>query len=166
MAIIVHNTDIITTQEIQNIISDAGYGAELLESRSIQSEHPKSFKVSFAIDGMTCVSCVNSVTHAMEGVPSIPAKSPSVNLLGKSGSVIVQSHEHAEILRQEIEDAGFECTIIEIVELKEGNANRIHQRTVALKFDEPIDRFVYFPFFWERCFGTEWVLLDSDLPLH
>ncbi|GJJ16177.1 hypothetical protein Clacol_010457 [Clathrus columnatus] len=138
VAVITHDSNIITTGDIENLISDAGYGAQLIESKPL-SQPPTSFKVSFAIDGMTCVSCVNSVTRAMENIPSVPVKSPSVNLLGKSGSVIIQNREHAEVLRQEIEDAGFDCTIIEIVEV-EGVSKRKQQRVVSLKFDSAIDR--------------------------
>lgn len=145
VAVIVHDRETITTQDIQTLITDAGYGAELTESRPL-SKHTNSFKASFSIDGMTCVSCVNSVTRAMENVPSVPAKSPSVNLLGKSGTVIVQNREHVELIRQEIEDAGFDCTVIDIVEL-DGDPDQKQTRTIVLKFNASVDRFVFFPLF-------------------
>ena len=118
-ALIVHECNILSANGIKELIEGAGYGAEVIESRPLLKKGsppvaPSTFKVVFSIEGMTCSSCTCSVNRAMENLAGVT--SPSVDLIGNSGSVVVPRREDAEKVRSEIEDAGFGCTIVEIIE--------------------------------------------------
>ncbi|KIJ47543.1 hypothetical protein M422DRAFT_226325 [Sphaerobolus stellatus SS14] len=80
---------------------------------------------------MTCSSCSSAVIRAMESVSGI--SSPSVDLIGNSGSIVVTSRGGAEVVRTEIEDAGFECTVVEIFQQGAAKPATTSERTVAIK---------------------------------
>ncbi|KIJ47519.1 hypothetical protein M422DRAFT_248940 [Sphaerobolus stellatus SS14] len=92
-ALVLHNNNILDANGIKQLIEDAGYGAELIEStpavKSPAANAPELYKVIFSIEGMTCSSCSAAVIRAMESVLSI--SSPSVDLIGNSGSIVVTS---------------------------------------------------------------------------
>ena len=61
---------------------------------------PRTYRVS----GMTCQGCVNAVTNAIAA--AVPGAGVEVDLNG--GTVTVDRLEDEAVLRQAIEDAGFE----------------------------------------------------------
>ncbi|KIJ47550.1 hypothetical protein M422DRAFT_163902, partial [Sphaerobolus stellatus SS14] len=134
-ALVLHNNNILDANGIKQLIEDAGYGAELIEStpalKSPSANAPELYKVIFSIEGMTCSSCSSAVIRAMESVPGI--SSPSVDLIGNSGSIVVTSRDSAEIVRTEIEDAGFECTVVEILQQGATKPAITSERTVTIK---------------------------------
>ncbi|OCF30430.1 hypothetical protein I316_07917 [Kwoniella heveanensis BCC8398] len=70
-------------------------------------------KTTLSIEGMTCASCVNSITSALQSNPSI--LSVDVNLLGSSGVVRHRSTLSSADVAEAIEDAGFDASIIKSV---------------------------------------------------
>ena len=69
------------------------------------------------VEGMTCESCVKSLTAALKKVPGIDAKSVKVVLSSKSASVSVteDKKESAAQIKKAIEDAGYTVTSLHLV---------------------------------------------------
>ncbi|WVQ96615.1 hypothetical protein IAU59_003720 [Kwoniella sp. CBS 9459] len=67
-------------------------------------------KTTLSIEGMTCASCVNSITSALRSDPSV--LDVNINLLGSSGVVRHRSSLSPETVVEAIEDAGFDSSII------------------------------------------------------
>lgn len=66
-------------------------------------------RIDLLIDGMTCASCVGTVTHALENLSWV--QSVSVNLLQHSATVVTFGEGHDQELIQAIEDVGFEASV-------------------------------------------------------
>lgn len=84
----------------------------------------------------------------MEGIPGV--SSVTVNLIGKSGTCIVQRKEDAEIVRNEIEDAGFDCSIADILKqdpLQTNEASTSNVRTVTIRVDGMLREYAPLPIF-------------------
>ncbi|WWC62714.1 uncharacterized protein I303_105311 [Kwoniella dejecticola CBS 10117] len=67
-------------------------------------------KTTLSIGGMTCASCVNSITSSLKSDPAI--LEVNINLLGSSGVITHKSALSHENLVESIEDIGFEATIV------------------------------------------------------
>ncbi|KAF8877244.1 E1-E2 ATPase-domain-containing protein [Gymnopilus junonius] len=89
--------------------------------------------VQLAVGGMTCSSCVRTITEALsklEGVSEI-----SLNQLGKSASAVVASASLADSLATLIEDLGYEAQVLSVTPLAASQAfKRGDRRTIALEF--------------------------------
>ena len=145
--VVVHDANIHPADSIQEAIDDAAYEDKLtvskleeplpalevvrVDERKVDST---SYKVIFSILGMTCASCGSSVTAAMKSVPG--TTSVSVDLLGKTGSVIVPRKEDAERIRNEVEDVGFDCSIVEVLEQHDiTDPDQPMERTITVRID-------------------------------
>ncbi|CAI6332483.1 unnamed protein product [Periconia digitata] len=69
-------------------------------------------KAVVAIEGMTCSSCVNSVTQAVEQLPWV--RSVNVNLLTNSATIVLEGNGKIDEIVSTIEDVGFGATVEEI----------------------------------------------------
>ena len=138
-ALVVHDANLLSVDDIRELIESTGYGAELDSSKTYSAltatesqPNPTTYKVKLSILGMTCSSCVSSVTRAMDSVPGTTMV--SVDLIGNTGSVVVRRKEDADLVRSEIEDVGFECSIAEVSEYHKSNGvNLSTSRTATIK---------------------------------
>jgi Cu+-exporting ATPase len=73
------------------------------------------WRAGIAIGGMTCASCSNSITKALETKEWI--KAVSVNLISNSATVDLLGKEHLGDVTETIEDLGYEATVDSMVEL-------------------------------------------------
>ncbi|KAF1951813.1 heavy metal translocatin [Byssothecium circinans] len=69
-------------------------------------------KATIAIDGMTCSTCVNSITHAVEQLQYV--RSIDINLLTNSAKVVFEGSQKIEEILETIEDTGFGATVDEL----------------------------------------------------
>ena len=67
-------------------------------------------RLYFSISGMTCASCVDSVTRKIEEVPG--ASEVAVDFIGKSAVVVVASKDLADEVIAKLDEAGFEAELI------------------------------------------------------
>ncbi|KAK6908061.1 hypothetical protein I203_102062 [Kwoniella mangroviensis CBS 8507] len=67
-------------------------------------------KTTLSIEGMTCASCVNSITSSLKSLPGII--SVNINLLGSSGIVRHRPFTTPQDVANLIEDIGFEAQVI------------------------------------------------------
>ena len=75
---------------------------------------PKTRKqADFEINGMTCASCVGTITAVLESMPGVVMA--SANLLQSTGSVRYKpAVVHVRDLIDRIEDAGFEAKLLAV----------------------------------------------------
>jgi Cu+-exporting ATPase len=80
---------------------------------------PTLYKATLSISGMTCSSCVSSITHAVEKLPCV--RSIDVNLLTNSGTVVFVGKDRVEVIVRTIEDTGFDATVESLAEIRSPN---------------------------------------------
>lgn len=71
-------------------------------------------KATLAITGMTCSSCVSSITHAVEQLPFV--QSINVNLLTHVGTVVFSGKHRCDEVVATIEDCGFDVILEKLEE--------------------------------------------------
>lgn len=117
-ATVVHDTSILPIDKICDIVSEAGYKAELSGSThldlEVKTEQPsqESFKATLAIEGMTCAACVSSVSDAIKSVDGV--QNFSIDLLGASGTLFLARQDVIEKVTEAIEDSGFEVDVLDV----------------------------------------------------
>ncbi|KAK4927843.1 hypothetical protein LTR66_016270, partial [Elasticomyces elasticus] len=77
---------------------------------------PILYQASMVIGGMTCSSCVGTITHALDQVPWV--RTVNVNLLTNSASVLFEGAEHASNMVEIIENIGYEAIVDNVEEVK------------------------------------------------
>ncbi|CAG5173926.1 uncharacterized protein ALTATR162_LOCUS7703 [Alternaria atra] len=100
-------------------------GSASLEPKSPISENfvtvdppvtPQVYRVTLALTGMTCSSCVSAITHAVQQHPWV--QSVNVNLLTNSGVVIFSGKERCAEIVETIEDCGFDVAVEKLEEVQ------------------------------------------------
>jgi Cu+-exporting ATPase len=76
-----------------------------------------TYKANLAISGMTCSSCVSSITQALQSLPIV--HTVNVNLLTNSAVVVFGQDGTIEDIVAAVEDSGFEATVESIEEVPE-----------------------------------------------
>ncbi|KAF2200655.1 copper-transporting ATPase 2 [Delitschia confertaspora ATCC 74209] len=129
-AVVLHNPDVITPEQVREIIDDRGFDAEVLStdlplpvpipddhflSDSEEENAEQEFHVStttLSVGGMTCGACTSAVEGAFKNVPGI--KSFSISLLSERAVFEHDVHIIApEQLAKTIEDVGFDANVLE-----------------------------------------------------
>lgn len=107
---------VVTTDSLSQTDTFDGSRSPVLESIVIGVPSAVSTcKATIGIQGMTCSSCVSSITHAVQQLPFV--QSINVNLLTNSGTVVFEGKEKVGEIVQAIEDAGFDADIENIEHL-------------------------------------------------
>ena len=134
---------------VVDAIEDAGYEAEVVSAQPFANTDVKpsvaahitlndAFQLTLSIGGMTCASCVNTVTETMMGTAGV--SNAVVNLLGNSATALVTSEKAASTVAEAIEDGGYEVQIMSLEPVPSGEDHEIGvgiplARTVALHID-------------------------------
>ncbi|KAI0548902.1 heavy metal translocatin [Xylaria curta] len=132
-AVIMHDPQLISAEQIKDIIEDRGFEAEVLSTdipssttttKHASTEHreddgPATTVTTIAIEGMTCGACTSAVEGGFADVSGV--KHFSISLLSERAVI-----EHdatllpADKIIEIIEDRGFGATLIDSVETKSG----------------------------------------------
>jgi Cu+-exporting ATPase len=149
-AVIQHDPEVISADEVKEIIEDRGFDAEVLSSDlpmshgaddhflsdSEDEEDDTNGNIStttLSVGGMTCGACTSAVEGAFKNVAGI--KSFSISLLSERAVI-----EHdpkiisAEKLAEEIEDVGFDAQVLDTVAATSGpkkSRSRRQQKTMT-----------------------------------
>lgn len=78
----------------------------------------REFRAVFAIGGMTCASCVSTVSEAIESVLASKVgidHDYSVNLMQHTAVVIIPNKQLINTIIEHIDETGFECKLIEVL---------------------------------------------------
>lgn len=128
------------TEELIQTIEDSGFDAtletleELQDSKPTKSDshkkHVEKWRATYAIDGMTCSSCVGTVTNALNGFSWI--ESVEVNLVSNSATVLFTGKDHLPEIQDAIEDAGYDATLDNVVSEDAANID-IMDRAVSIR---------------------------------
>lgn len=82
------------------------------------------FKTTFAIGGMSCVSCSNAITEQVKSqFPSLDTF--AVDLMNKSAVVIITNKPTATKIQDCIRGMGYMCDLVEMVPVKSAKAYRV-----------------------------------------
>ncbi|KAJ2980600.1 hypothetical protein NUW54_g10983 [Trametes sanguinea] len=84
----------------------------------LQVEQPH--RVDLSVDGMTCASCINTITALLSDIPGV--SDIVVSLLGKSATAVVQNRGLVPQLAEAIDDAGYEAVVVSIQPLQAGTS--------------------------------------------
>lgn len=119
-AAVEHDADIITSEQIAEIIEDRGFGARVLDTSwagpkaptSVAPEKNSSLLVTtVAIGGMTCGACTSSVEGALSNVEGLIQF--NISLLAERAVVVHDSTIlPASKISEIIEDSGFDASIV------------------------------------------------------
>lgn len=147
IATIVHSSDL-SVSSLKEAITDVGYDAELVSSLPLDSPELSEIVTSpgrsqprvraiLAIEGMSCASCVGSITRAVSA-DSIPGVIDfEVGLIGGRGVLTATDKNVVAKVRTEIEDIGFDCTVVEVVDVLPNDAadDIAPERTVRVRIE-------------------------------
>ncbi|EDU47684.1 ZntA Cation transport ATPase [Pyrenophora tritici-repentis] len=147
-AVVQHDPDLITADEVREIIEDRGFDAEVLSS-DLPLPHPDDHFLSdsedeeetigsiatttLSVGGMTCGACTSAVEGAFKDVAGL--KSFSISLLSERAVI-----EHdttiitAEQLAETIEDVGFDAKVLDTAVATTGpkkSKSRKQQKTMT-----------------------------------
>lgn len=100
---------VVMAQELDLDEKFEGASRPTLQSVSIGISTPTTCRATIAISGMTCSSCVSSITHAVQELPYV--RSINVNLLTNSGTVTFEWTEKLNEIVETIEDTGFDANV-------------------------------------------------------
>ncbi|KAJ3557799.1 hypothetical protein NM688_g1273 [Phlebia brevispora] len=123
---------------IVTAIEDAGYEAEVAsinpneKPRATRPPHDGLYRVTLSVGGMTCMSCVNTITQLVEDIPGV--QDVAVNLIGNSATATLTRQELADNVVTTIEDAGYEAEVVTVEPLTQ-EASEVGPRTVDLRID-------------------------------
>ncbi|KAK9342673.1 hypothetical protein V1522DRAFT_415410 [Lipomyces starkeyi] len=122
------------TDDVKTAIDDIGYECDLVEVVPVErpSADRRTWRVTATIGGMTCASCVNALTEAFEPLDFV--LETNITLLTNSGTFVVDNPNKLDVIRETIEDVGYECGDINIVEDR-STAIKNQSRTITLRVD-------------------------------
>lgn len=78
-------------------------------------------EVTLSIGGMTCASCSGTITRTLSDLPGV--SEVAINLLGNSGTLLVDLPERVDTVVEAIEDAGYEAEVISVTSTTTLNAS-------------------------------------------
>ncbi|KAM0694501.1 hypothetical protein Q7P36_004857 [Cladosporium allicinum] len=140
-AVVEHDAQILTPEQVAEMIEDTGFDADIVESKEAEpavgatksrrrSERRKLVTTTVAIEGMTCGACTSAVEGGFKDLDGLVQF--NISLLAER-AVIVHDPEKltAAQIVEAIEDRGFDASVISSVE--EGVQASSTNATVMLK---------------------------------
>ena len=104
--------------EIVEAIEDIGYEATLDEVAAIPKtspQHnlvPRYFKATLTVEGMTCGSCVGTITRGLQEFSFV--SNVHIDLVGCNGVVEFEDNTNLEKILEKIDDMGYDATVIKV----------------------------------------------------
>ncbi|KAI7970970.1 hypothetical protein EIK77_008804 [Talaromyces pinophilus] len=127
------------TGEILPVLTELGYTANIEAIRDVSRPGsisrppvPDLWKASYTVGGITCSSCVASITNALKKPSWV--RDVDVNLITHDAVVVLEDKRHVDEIRNMIEDLGYETSLDEAVAFN-GDAEKSTWRTVAIRVD-------------------------------
>lgn len=121
--------------KIVETIENIGYDASLQTVNALQptgneDTSRSSWQGTYAVSGMTCSSCVASITKQLEEKPWV--QKVDVNLLSNNATVTFTGKKHAKQVVEVIEDTGFDAKLDSVVEESQSWSQN-NSRVVAMQ---------------------------------
>jgi P-type Cu+ transporter len=125
------------SEKIGDEIEAIGYDASLIEV--VQQNTPSDVRAAsnkyianISINGMSCGACVGKVTQVVQGLSYV--NDVVVDLLSSSARVEFEGKDNAQTILDEIDDIGYEATLIDCKPLNE-EVSKPTERTVMIRVD-------------------------------
>lgn len=120
-----------TAQKLVEAVEAVGYEAEVFElqpalsPRQEQGETADLWQAAYAIEGMSCTSCVGKITGALKQLWFV--QRVDINLAAHSGTVVFQGKNNEALVAAAIRDCGYKAEGIGIESLvkQDSDASRI-----------------------------------------
>ncbi|KAI9447985.1 heavy metal translocatin [Lactarius indigo] len=129
------------TSDVLEAIKATGYEANIVSVRPsdtgtthLQMDGP--LHISLSIGGMTCASCSSTVTRLLSELGGVT--DVSVNLMGNSATLVVESKKLIPEVQDVIESAGYEVTVVNVEPVQaipDTPGTSWGRRTVALRIE-------------------------------
>lgn len=126
-ATVLHDSSI-NVKDLVDDIDNMGFDATLISSKESSDDlmpekfaSNKQFKTELRISGMTCSACVNTITTQLQKLEGVTVV--SVSLITEKAFIIHDETLPVDIIKDSIEDMGFEPTILEVTEINGNNPN-------------------------------------------
>ncbi len=126
-----HLSDIIEAVEASGYEAAVEHVEDIKPLTKVPSRSQTSlWRATFAIGGMTCSSCVGTITKAVQEHDWV--ETVEVNLISNSATVVFTGEEHTLSIKQAIEDVGYEANLDDVVNIGESRESDV-RRKVALR---------------------------------
>lgn len=138
-ASIVFSGDQSYSKTICDEIEAIGYDASLIEvvqqNKPSSDTRPKSntYIANISINGMSCGACVGKVTQAVQSISHV--HDVVVDLLSSSARVEFEGKDNTQQIIDEIEDIGYEATLIDCKPAEADTTSKSTVRTVMIRVD-------------------------------
>ncbi|EGC43700.1 copper-transporting ATPase [Histoplasma capsulatum var. duboisii H88] len=125
--------------EVLSVIDGLGYEGELqdISLKSSPSSRRDIYAASASIGGMTCGSCVGTITRGIQELPFVT--NVVVDLLGSSAKFEFEGRERLDEIKQVVEGLGYEFVVSQCVPLKRSGTGPDDsgplKRTVEIQVD-------------------------------
>lgn len=101
-----YDADKLSPKDLEDIVKKAGY---TLITQSDTSEYEHALHQNYAIDGMTCSSCAQTVEKAISKLPQV--KQAGVNLATETLSVDWQDTADTSLILETVQKAGYQAQL-------------------------------------------------------
>lgn len=122
------------------IIDDLGYEVSLehvtkLPTKADPSPRAASdvWKALYSIEGITCSSCVGTVTEALRNLSWV--QNAEVNLVTNSAMVVLKGKSHRDLVPTAIENAGYGASLNDLVPVSTEAKVHSERRMLSIKID-------------------------------
>ena len=109
---------------------------DTLEKAGVTTDMDGPLHVSLSIGGMTCVSCSSTLTRLLSELGGVT--DVSVNLMGNSATLVVESKKLIPEVQDVIDSAGYEVSVVNVEPVQaipDALMTSCGRRTVALRIE-------------------------------
>ncbi|KAF9466156.1 hypothetical protein BDZ94DRAFT_1213554 [Collybia nuda] len=121
----------------QCLLCQQGTGPKISspEDSTLQGDVLTRHVVALSVGGMTCSSCSNTITDMVSAIHGV--SHTAVSLIDGSAKVTVDSLDLVDVVRETIEDCGFEAEVVNVDPVNTISENKAHEaeRVISLKVD-------------------------------
>lgn len=121
-------------QKVIQAIEDAGYEATLhhVDPRNNSlHESRQLYKTSISIKGMTCGSCVGTISNGLRELNFV--RSVDIDLVGNSGTVTFEGKDNLTVILGKIEDLGYDAVEVATEAMSNGGKATSTERNVQIQ---------------------------------
>ncbi|KAK4935242.1 hypothetical protein LTR10_023669 [Elasticomyces elasticus] len=127
------------SDKIVEAIEDLGYEATVNDVVPLERTKPSpedesdEYKATLSIGGMTCGSCVGTITRGIQELPFVA--SINVDLVGNRGDIVFHDKQKLDAILEKIDDLGYDATVVEVVSVGSSARSKASERMVQLRVD-------------------------------
>ncbi|KAI1630195.1 Cu2+-exporting ATPase [Exophiala viscosa] len=127
------------SDKLVEAIEDLGYEATVNDVLPLKQTKPSpedesdEYKATLSIGGMTCGSCVGTITRGVQELPFV--SSVNVDLVGNRGDIVFRDRQKLDAILEKIDDLGYDATVVEVESVGNPARSKALERTVQVRID-------------------------------